>query len=81
MKNFVRLLIVLLTLITTACASKPAAAIVLPPKPERREMPRVETLADIALTINYYEALVEEWEAWGDTVTRIISSEPGPADP
>ena len=39
-------------------------------------MPEVKTMADIATVLNYYEHLVQEWEAWGDTVENIISENP-----
>lgn len=66
----------LLILTTQGCVSKPKAEIVLPPKPEREEMPEVQTLADIATLLNYYEHLVQKWEAWGDAVDQIISENP-----
>lgn len=66
----------LLILTTQGCVSKPKAEIVLPPKPEREEMPEVQTLADIATLLNYYEHLVQKWEAWGDAVDQITSENP-----
>lgn len=66
----------LLILTTQSCASKPKAEVVLPPQPQRRKMPEVKTMADIATVLNYYEHLVQEWEAWGDTVEKIISENP-----
>ena len=56
--------------------TKPKAEIILPPKPERKEWPEVRTSADIALLLNYYEHLVQEWETWGDTVENITSENP-----
>ena len=44
----------------------------MPPKPEREVMPHIETVADYAEVILYYERLVEQWEAWGDTVEAIM---------
>ena len=66
----------LLTLTMQSCATKPKAEIVLPPKPQRREMPEVKTMSDIASLLNYYEHLVQEWEAWGDTVEDITRENP-----
>ena len=58
----------------SACAtSKAGAEIVLPPKPQREEQPKVETIKDAALLINYYEHLVQQWEQWGKTVDNMIS--------
>lgn len=67
---------VLFTLTTTACVSKPQAQkeITLPPKPERVEMPEPTDLKDLAKLLNYYEHLVQDWEAWGDTATRMIEN-------
>lgn len=36
-----------------------------------------EDLKDYAQLLLYYEFLVEEWEAWGQTVTELIDSEDG----
>ena len=46
--------------------------ITLPPKPQRRELKESESMQDIANILNYYEHLVQEWEEWADTVTKII---------
>ena len=43
----------------------------LPPKPERQEIQAPQTLKDCAEIINYYEHLVEEWEAWGVVVSDL----------
>lgn len=45
---------------------------VLPPKPQRSEQNIPETLRDYALLLSYYEHLVQEWEAWGETVTAMV---------
>ena len=66
----------LLTLTIQSCASKPKAEIVLPPQPQRQEMPEVKTMADVATVLNYYEHLVQEWEAWGDKAERMIRENP-----
>lgn len=39
-------------------------------------MPEAKTLADIATVLNYYEHLVQQWEAWGDAVENITSENP-----
>lgn len=44
----------------------------LPPKPERQELKEPKDLKDIAELLNYYEHLVQEYEVWADTVTKII---------
>lgn len=46
--------------------------VILPPFPQRQKLETPETLKDYAYVILYYEALVQEWEAWGQTVTDII---------
>ena len=46
--------------------------ITLPPKPQRQELKAPQDLKDVAELLNYYEHLVEEWELWADTVTKII---------
>ena len=58
----------------TGCVSKPATKgqILLPPKPEREVQKEPETLADVAKLLNYYEHLVQEWELWGMTATRLV---------
>jgi hypothetical protein len=33
-------------------------------------------MADVAKVLNYYEHLVQEWEAWGATVEKITSENP-----
>ena len=66
----------LLILTIQSCASKPKTEIVLSPQPQRKEMPEVKTMADIATVLNYYEHLVQEWEAWGDKAEKIISENP-----
>ena len=67
-------MILLLTIIT-GCTSKPKAETVLPPEPQREELPEVRTIEDLAYTINYYEHLVQSWEAWADSVKNIIGVE------
>ena len=66
----------LLILTIQSCASKPKTEIVLPPQPQRREMPEVKTMADVATVLNYYEHLVQEWESWGDKAEKLISENP-----
>ena len=67
-------MLVLSALTITGCATKPKAEIILPPKPERVEMPEPTNLKDLADLLNYYEHLVQDWEAWGDTATRMIEN-------
>ena len=64
---------ILLPLIITGCkTTKVEKEIELPPKPQRQEQKAPEDLKDYALLLVYYEYLVEEWEAWGETVTAMI---------
>jgi hypothetical protein len=67
----------LLALTTSGCVSKtkPEPKKVLPPQPERTELAPIETTADLVKALNYYEHLVQEWEAWGETARAIIEAE------
>lgn len=35
----------------------------------------MQTLADVAHALNYYEHLVESWEAWAETVKKMVTAE------
>lgn len=59
----------------TGCVTKPKNKIVFPPKPQREQIPEIQTLEDCAYVINYYEHLVQEWEAWGVNVEEITGVE------
>ena len=63
---------ILLLLTTAGCATK--NKIVLPPKPEREELPEVTSAKDLVEVIVYYEYLVQEWEEWGDTVSELVEN-------
>lgn len=66
----------LFLLITSGCTtSTNTVDITLPPKPERSEIGEVKTLSDFARVLNYYENLVEQWEAWGDAIDGILSDD------
>ena len=57
----------------TGCRStKIEKVYVLPPKPQRKEIQAPQDLQDYAQIINYYEHLVEEWEAWGAVVEEMV---------
>ena len=58
----------------TGCVSKPKKEIELPPKPQRQELEPPTNLKECAEMIVYYESLVEEWETWGDTVTKMVEN-------
>ena len=45
---------------------------VLPPKPRREKQAAPENIKDYAQLILYYDALVQEWELWGNTVEKIV---------
>ena len=47
-----------------------------PPEPERDQLPEVQSVEDLARTINYYEHLVQEWELWAESVKNIIGVNP-----
>ena len=67
------LLILSSLLIIQSCVTKPKSEIKLPPRPQRQELKEAETVEDLADMINYYEHLLEEWEAWGDSVELILT--------
>ena len=57
----------------TGCRSNKIEKVyVLPPKPQRKEIQVPKDLQDYAQIINYYEHLVEEWEAWSTVVEEMI---------
>ena len=49
--------------------------------PERSELAPIQTTADLVEALNYYEHLVQEWEAWGITVQSIVEGEAADAEP
>jgi hypothetical protein len=67
----------LLALTTASCASKTKKEKekVLPPFPQRSELAPIETTADLVEALNYYEHLVQEWEAWGEYAQAVIDGE------
>lgn len=67
-------MLVLFTLTMTACVTKPKAEIILPPMPERQEQKEPASLKDLADLLNYYEHLVQDWEAWGERVTNMVEN-------
>ena len=57
----------------TGCRSNKIEKVyVLPPKPQRKEIQAPKDLQDYAQIINYYEHLVEEWEAWSIVVEEMV---------
>ncbi len=71
------MLMLLLALTMTSCQSKPKSdkKKVLPPQPQRQELAPIETTADLVEALNYYEHLVQEWEAWGEYAQAVIDEE------
>lgn len=56
----------------TGCQTvQPKSKVELPPRPQRQHLAAPETVADYARAFVYYESLVEQWEAWADTVEEI----------
>lgn len=77
MKKLVILFLLLLAPIMTGCKTteiRTEVKYILPPKPQRKELQAPQTLKDYAEIINYYEHLVQEWEAWGNTVTLMVDN-------
>ena len=75
MKKLVILLVLLFLPIMTGCKTTEKiiqTKYVLPPKPQRKELQDPQTIQDYAQVLNYYEHLVEEWEAWGTVVEEMV---------
>jgi len=72
--------VILLLLIISACQTEKIIQIdyVLPPEPIRQEIVIDEnkiTLKKYLSIIVYYDFLVQEWEAWGESIKKIILTE------
>lgn len=70
----------MLLLIISACQTDKIIEIdyVLPPEPIRQEIVIDEnkiTLKKYLSIIVYYDFLVQEWEAWGESIKKIILTE------
>lgn len=63
---------ILLILIITGCATTPKTNKVLPPTPERTKIQKPTSEKEFLELLIYYEFLVQEWEAWGDTAKQVI---------
>lgn len=73
MKKLIMLLILLLALTTTGCkTTQKKNEKILPPTPKRVEIQKPTSDAEYAVLLVYYEYLVQEWEAWGETVKTVI---------
>ena len=75
MKKLAILLVLLLLQTMTGCKTTEKiiqTKYVLPPRPQRKELQAPQTIQDYAQIINYYEHLVEEWEAWSSVVEEMI---------
>ena len=76
MKKFLKLSIMLWLLIILSCKTLPEEKkIILPPMPEREELPQVSSVKDMAEIIIKQEALIESWEAWGLNVKSLVEGE------
>jgi hypothetical protein len=73
MKKLFLSLTILFLLTTQSCrTTKTDYSKQFPPQPQRQELKTPETLKDYVDIINYYDHLVSEWEAWGETVSAMI---------
>ena len=75
MKKLATLLVLLFLPIMTGCKTTEKiiqTKYVLPPKPQRKEIQAPQDLQDYAQIINYYEHLVQEWEAWSTVVEEMV---------
>ncbi len=73
------LLLILLLPIISGCMSVKAPECplpVFPPEPIRQHQELPETRDDFVRLVVYYEALVQEWEAWAHTVKHLIVLKP-----
>ena len=70
MKKLLIFLMILSLAIITGCKTTKQDKIDLPPRPQRKyiELPATMTAKDYVKLLNYYEHLVQEWEAWADMV-------------
>lgn len=76
MKKYLKLSIMLWLLIILSCKTLPEEnKIILPPMPEREELPQVSSVKDMAEIIIKQEALIESWEAWGQNVKGLVEGE------
>lgn len=57
------------------CVTTTKVDYTLPPKPQRTEQKKPETIKDYGKLVAYYEYLVQLWEQWGEDVTGIIEKE------
>lgn len=64
--------LILSSLTIQGCKTTEQVRPALPPRPERAYIGAVGTMKDYTLVIAYYEFLVQEWEAWADSVENII---------
>lgn len=67
-RNGLVLSLILSIAIMSGCASVRTE---LPERPRREPIQKIETTQDVVDALNYYEHLVEEWEAWADTVEAL----------
>lgn len=73
MKKYLKLLTILWLLTILSCKTVPEKiTIILPPMPEREELPEVTSVKDMGVIIVKQEALIESWEAWGQNVKELI---------
>lgn len=72
MRKWLIFLIIFATLITAGCRTTREIVAVLPPRPRRQEIGATDFDEKSALyMLTYYEHLVREWEAWGESVANI----------
>jgi ABC-type protease/lipase transport system fused ATPase/permease subunit len=63
------LILILFLGLITSCRTTTEIQTVLPPLPQRKPIECTEwNETEILETLNYYEHLVQEWEAWADYV-------------
>ena len=80
-KNLLLLLTVLLITTMTSCVSKKKVEkeIILPPRPQRHELPKLtgnetdlEMIQLYATVLNLYNSDMDEWELYADTVESFL---------
>ncbi len=76
MMRFTKLLIALLILTITGCKTLPQKkSYTLPPFPKREELPHASSVKDLAEIITKQDALIAEWESWGNNVKEMLEND------
>ena len=76
MKRFLKLLIPLYLLTLTGCRSIPVdTQVILETMPQHTDFEPVASVADMANVIVKQDAIIKEWEAWGQNVRELLEDD------